>query len=98
MTRRYYPNTRVDSCAAAGYPFDRSTQDHYFIARCRNCPEWLVKNPQAPFAACRTACRHAKTYSGHESYVIDLERLMIIRRYRFDAIPGTNGPSDDPPY
>lgn len=48
-----------------------------------------------PLAASRDADRHARRKPGHESYVINLNRLEIAYRKRYDALALGD---DEPPF
>lgn len=61
-------------------------RDHYYVVRCSQCPKWIEHRDRKPIAAERVAHRHAKRKAGHEAYVIDLNVLTVVCRYRFDAM------------
>jgi hypothetical protein len=71
-------------------------RNHYYIARCAACPEWIEHCPQAPFKAERVARKHAKHQPGHEAYVVDVSSLNVVHRYRYDAIPALGADSMPP--
>lgn len=75
-------------------------RDHYYLVRCTRCG-LLSHMDRRPFAAAREARKHAKDLrraGTHETYVVDLNALKIVHRYRFDRLVTPNGGVTDPPF
>lgn len=66
-------------------------RDHYYLVRCVSCPLWIQHMDCKPIAAERAAHKHAKRHAGHDAYVIDLNALKVVCRYRFEAMLTPDG-------
>lgn len=93
--RRFRPSKNL--CNSAGMP-RTDPRDHFYLTRCRDCPDWHEAHPDRPLTAARHACKHASEHPGHEAYVINLYLLKVVHRYRFDALTKSEAPSDTPPF
>lgn len=71
-------------------------RNHFYIVRC-SCEHVEVCDSK-PFAAQRLARAHAMRHPEHLTLVVDMTKLEVPCRYQFDALVGSNGPTDDPPY
>ncbi len=96
-TRRFFAQRPPKQLwRSAGMPCT-DNRDDFYLAKCCQCPDWTEIHDKRPVTACRHACKHAYDEPGHESYVVNVTRLTVPHRYRFDPLP-KGSVSDEPPF
>lgn len=73
-------------------------RDHYYVARCSQCPKWIVQCPKSPIKAERAASQHARRCPGHDAYVIDLDTLSVVYRRLYEPLLTVANEADKPPF
>lgn len=71
-------------------------RQHVFLTRCETCSSWFEVHERAPLKADKSARSHARRRKGHRAYVVDLTRLEVVNRYRYEPTQPTF--DDVPPF